>query len=85
MPGVKPENRFWSIMTASKDSKEPGINDGIMVRKGSKPMGTEPVSAFICTIGVDSVEEYLKKAVDLGGSIALPKMPIAGMAWPVSQ
>ena len=81
MPGVKPENRFWAVVTAPADSKEPGINGGIVVRKGSKPKGGEPVNAFICTIGVSSVDDYLKKAVDLGGSVALPKMAIPGMAW----
>ena len=81
MPGVKLENRFWSVLTAPIDSKEPGINGGMVVRKGDKPKGEEAVSAFICTIGVSSVDESLKKAMELGGSVALPKMPVAGMAW----
>jgi len=81
MPGVKEENRYWSIMTAPEGSKEPGINGGIVVRKGHKPKGDEPVSAFICTIQVSSVNEYLKKAVDLGGQATTPKMPIPGLAW----
>ena len=81
MPGVKPENRYWAVMTAPEGSAEPGINGGIVVRKGPKPAGGEPVAAFVCTIGVASVDEYLKKAEGLGGSVALPKKPIPGMAW----
>src|SRR3989338_9822102 len=67
---------YWIVMTAPEGSAEPGINGGIVGRKGPTPKGGEPVSAFVCTIQVPSVDEYLKKAVDLGGSIALPKMPI---------
>jgi len=81
MPGVKPENRYWNILTAPEDSKESGINGGLVVRKGPTPKGGEPVNAFICTISVPSVDEYLKKIVASGGSIALPKMAIPGMAW----
>ena len=81
LPGVEPENRYWAIMTAPQDSKEPGINGGLVVRKGPAPEGGEPVNAFICTISVPSVDEYLNKITDAGGLIALPKMPIPGLAW----
>ena len=83
MPGVqlKDENRYWGIMTAPKDSKDPGINGGMVVRKGSMPKGGEPVSSFVCTIDVSSVDEYLKKIEGAGGTIALPKMAIPNMAW----
>ncbi len=75
------ENRYWGVMTAPKDSKEPGINGGLLFRKGPAPKGGEPVSAFICTIQVPNVDEYLEKTVQLGGQIAVPKMPISGLAW----
>ncbi|HEY4506935.1 MAG TPA: VOC family protein [Candidatus Paceibacterota bacterium] len=78
---ISPENRYWGVMTAEKDSKDPGINGGIVFRKGALPKGNEPVTSFVCTIGVSSVDEYLKKVESAGGSVALPKMPIAGMAW----
>ena len=81
MPGVSEENRYWAVMTAPEGNKDPGINGGIVVRKGSKPRGGEPVTGFICTIQVTSVDEYLKKAEGLGGTVALPKMPIPGLAW----
>lgn len=90
-PGVDmpQENRYWGVMTdstsspqaADKDSKEPGINGGIVVRKGPAPKGGEPVSSFVCTIQVPSVDEWLNKITAAGGSIAVPKMPIPGLAW----
>lgn len=81
MPGVKDENRYWNVMTAPEGSKEPGINGGIIFRKTPPPKGNEPVSSYICTIHVPSVAEWLKKIEIAGGAVALPKMPIAGMAW----
>ena len=81
MPGLKLENRFWYILTAPKESKDIGINGGLVVRKGEKPKGGETVNAFVCTIDVPNVDEYIKKILDNGGTIALPKMAIPGMAW----
>jgi hypothetical protein len=78
---IAPENRYWGVMTAPEDSKEPGINGGIIVRKGPAPKGGEPVSGFICTIGVSSIEECVKKVEKAGGKNIMPKMPIAGLAW----
>ena len=32
-------------------------------------------------IQVSSVDEYIKKVTEAGGSLALSKMPISGLAW----
>jgi len=58
---LKDENRYWGVMSAPMDSKEPGINGGIVVRKGPKPTGNEPVSSFVSTIDVENVDKCLKK------------------------
>ena len=39
------------------------------------------MSAFVCTIQVSSVDEFLKKIASTGGSVAVSKMPIPGLAW----
>lgn len=80
-PGVMEENRYWGVLTAPKDSKEPGINGGIVVRRGVSPKGGEPVSSFVCTIQVPSVDEFIEKIRGAGGAVAVPKMPIPGLAW----
>ncbi|OGG03950.1 hypothetical protein A2W14_05800 [Candidatus Gottesmanbacteria bacterium RBG_16_37_8] len=72
---------YWIVMTAPDKSKEPGINGGIVGRKGSEPKGGEPVSSFVCTIGVPSVDHYIKKIEAAGGKNVAPKMPIPGLAW----
>lgn len=81
-----PAMEYWMIMTGPDVKKgelapEPGINGGIVARQGPLPKGGEAVTSFVCTIQVDSVDAYLKKVVDAGGSVALPKMAITGMAW----
>ena len=81
MGNVKEENRYWGVMTAPKDSTEPGINGGLVVRRGSKPVDGQPVNAFVCTTQVPNIDEYLKKVETAGGTIAVGKMPIMGMAW----
>ncbi len=37
--------------------------------------------AYVCTMIVDSVDGMLARALSLGGSVAVPKMPIPGMGW----
>jgi hypothetical protein len=76
-----PEVDYWVVMTAPEGSKEPGIDGGIVGRRGPAPTGGEPVSSFVCTIHVPSVDEYIKKIESAGGALALPKMPIPGIAW----
>lgn len=82
-PGVemKNENRYWFVMTAEKDSKEAGINGGMLFRRGSAPAKGQPVNAFVCTVQVESFDKTAEKIMSAGGTVALPKMAIQGMAW----
>lgn len=80
-PGSRRRTAIGGVLTASEGAKEPGINGGIVVRHGAPPKGGEPVNAFVCTIGVPNVDEYLQKIEKAGGSVAVPTMPIPGMAW----
>jgi uncharacterized protein len=73
------ENRYWLVTTGTQE--EPGINGGILFRRGTPPGEGQPVNAYVCTIGVPSLDECVKKAVDAGATVALPKMPIKGVGW----
>lgn len=75
-----PDMEYWMIMTAEKDSKEVGINGGLLKRpmKLGEHCGT---NAFVCTAIVDDYETCAKKILDAGGKIAMPKFAIANMAW----
>jgi uncharacterized protein len=73
------EMEYWMLSTGAKD--QPGIDGGLMKRKGPKPVDGQAVNAYPCTMDVPSVDGYLKKIIAAGGSQAVPKMPIPGMAW----
>ena len=81
VPGVNipQENRYWMVATGSDD--QPGINGGIVVRRGHAPIEGQGVNGFICTIDVASLEESINKAVKAGASLAIARMPIKGVGW----
>lgn len=81
IPGVElpPENRYWLVATGP--DKQPGINGGIVVRRGAPPAEGQPVNAYVCTMGVASLDETVARALSSGATLALPKMPIKGVGW----
>jgi hypothetical protein len=81
VPGVEipRENRYWLVTTGSE--KEPGINGGILFRRGADPAEGQPVNAYTCTIGVKSIDDYVARALVAGATVAVPKMPVKGIGW----
>ncbi len=69
---------YWMVVTGKKEDM--GINGGMVLRKGSA-VGNNVVTAFVCTMDVPNVDEYGQMILDAGGTLALPKMAIPGMAW----
>jgi len=76
---MKDENRYWLVMTGPET--EPGINGGIVFRRGPAPSADQPVNAFVCTIGVANLDESVKQVIKAGGRIVVPKMAINGIGW----
>ena len=72
-----PEFNYWMFDTGAGD----GINGGMVQRRGEKPAGDCPVSAFVCSLGVASVDDALAAARDNGATLALPKMAIPGVGY----
>ena len=68
---------YW-LVTTGPDG-EPGINGGLVRRHGT--IDGTAVIAYVCTIGVTDVDETIAKALALGGTVALPRMPIPGVGW----
>jgi predicted enzyme related to lactoylglutathione lyase len=62
---------YWLISTGPED--EPGIDGGLARR-----MAREGVSN---TIGVPDLEEYVRRVVDAGGKVLMPKTAIPGVGW----
>jgi predicted enzyme related to lactoylglutathione lyase len=75
MPGGM---EYWGIETVPVDEKgipmRPGVNGGMMKKE-------KPENKPINYISVESVDEYSKKVVKLGGKIIVPKMEIPEMGW----
>jgi uncharacterized protein len=81
VPGVEipNENRYWLVTTGPAEG--PGIDGGILFRRGAPSADGQPVNAYVCTIGVASVDEYVAKATAAGATVAVPKMPIKSVGW----
>jgi len=72
---------YWMVMTAPKESTEPGINGGLLRRPAPLPSLDQGSNAFVCTMQVDNFDETSKKILDSGGHVAMPKFAIPKMAW----
>jgi hypothetical protein len=70
---------YWIIRTGSEG--QPGIDGGIMRRMGAAPADGQAVNAYVCTVDVDQLDHSIAQALALGGTLALPKMPIPGIGW----
>jgi uncharacterized protein len=58
----------------------PGINGGMMKRQ--HPLGgSDGIIAYVCTVDVPDVDRYVARGLELGGAVALPKMPVPGVGW----
>lgn len=74
-----PHIDYWLIDTS--EGTEPGINGGLLQRRGPKPAEGQAVNAFVCTVNVSLVDTFRAKAMSLGGTEALPKMAIPGVGY----
>lgn len=70
---------YWGITTGEQD--EPGINGGLLSRAAPAPGPGQGTNAFVCTVVVDDYDASERLILDNGGTVALPKMAIPGMAW----
>lgn len=70
---------YWLITTG--DDSVPGINGGLMRRRGGLPIEGAAVNAFVCSVQVSNVDMSLDSAVALGGTVAVPKMALPGVGW----
>lgn len=76
-----PDMEYWMVMTAEKNSKEPGINGGLLRRPAKTPPHECGTNAFVCTMQVENFDATAEKIISAGGIVAMPKFAIAKMAW----
>lgn len=70
---------YWPVTTGPDG--QPGINGGLLKRRGPAPQEGQPVNAFVCTIDVPALDDYLARVLQNGGTLALPKMAVPGVGW----
>jgi uncharacterized protein len=70
---------YWLITTGDADS--PGINGGLLPRRGDSPTEGSAVNSYVCTVAVSSLDEKLAVLSAHGGKLALAKMAIQGIGW----
>lgn len=68
---------YWVIRTGPDG--QPGINGGLLRRRGGQ--SGDAVIAYVCSIDVSSVDQYTKRATELGATLAVPKMAVPGVCW----
>jgi predicted enzyme related to lactoylglutathione lyase len=69
---------YWLVQTGDG---EPGIDGGMVPRRGAEPGPDSPVNAYPLTVGVDDLDAYLAKASQAGATVALPKHAVPGVGW----
>jgi len=70
---------YWLVKTGEQGT--PGIDGGLMQRRGPGPAEMAAVNAFVCTVDVADVDAMVQKLVASGGTVALPKMPVPTVGW----
>ncbi len=68
---------YWVIQTGAPG--EPGIDGGLVRRRGE--IDGASIIAFVCTVDVPSVDDYLERILRHGGESALPKLAVSGVGW----
>jgi hypothetical protein len=70
---------YWLVKTGDKGT--PGIDGGLLPRRGPGPADMQAVNAFVCTVDVADCDAMAKKVAEAGGSVVVPKMPIPTVGW----
>ena len=70
---------YWGVVTGSED--EPGINGGIMPRPAPAGGPGSGANAAVLTMGVEDFDAAAEAIAAAGGTVALPKTALTGMAW----
>ena len=70
---------YWVISTG--EAAQPGINGGMVRRRGPAPAEGQAVNAFVCTVDVADLDATLRALPGAGGTLALPRMAVPGVGW----
>ncbi len=71
---------YWEIHTGPDD--QPGINGGLLPRRGALPNPDAAVNAFVITVDVADIDAAVARA-EHGhlGKVCTPKTAVPGIGW----
>jgi uncharacterized protein len=72
------DNPYW-LMSTGKDG--PGIDGGLVPRRGPEPAEDAPVTAFPITVDVPDAAGYVERVRQAGGRVAMPVEAVPGVGW----
>jgi predicted enzyme related to lactoylglutathione lyase len=70
---------YFGVKTGESDAM--GIDGAIMKRPGANPEVGGMVAGAVITVGIEDFDRTAQSILEAGGSIALPKYALPGMAW----
>lgn len=70
---------YWLVKTGEKGT--PGIDGGLMPRRGPGPADMQAVNSFVCIVDVANCDAAAKRVAEVGGKIVVPKMPVPTVGW----
>jgi predicted enzyme related to lactoylglutathione lyase len=71
-------DRDYRLLVTGQDGT-PGINGALLERRGEAPGPGEPVSAFVCTVAVDDLDETDRRIAEAGGARVVDTRRIEGV------
>lgn len=63
------------------DEQYPGINGALMQRQSPPPEKNQALNGYACTMGIADYDSIEAKILGNGGTVAMPKYALPGMAW----
>jgi predicted enzyme related to lactoylglutathione lyase len=79
---------YWLVITGDGDPlagqahSRPGVDGGLLPRRGERPQDGQPVNAFVMTVDVPDCDAYVARAAAAGGSLAVPAADLPGVGRP---
>lgn len=70
---------YFGVISCPDD--QPGINGAIMQRTGDPPAAGAPVRGAVLTVGCEDFDATARMILSAGGTVALDKHALPGMAW----
>lgn len=72
---------FQTGRTQMPDGSTAGIDGGMLKKSGKDGGEGASPNAFVCTVGVDDIDDTLEKAKKLGATTQMEKDKMPGIGW----